>query len=896
MPHSVKECRGLRPFSRLHAILVSTTIAAAAPLVGAAAPRDTQENVKFVQAVRMATALKIDGRLDEEAWSFITPYTDFRQREPYEGDPSTERTELRIGYDNDALYVGVRLFDSHPDEIISRRTRRDGEGDADAVTLYLDPRHDHLTGFMFSVSAGGVQRDGIIFNDWETSADWDGVWTSAVNRDEDGWSAEMRIPFSQLRFAAGGDQTWGINLSRTIPRKHETAWLEVVPKQERGVASRMAHLAGLNGVTSTLHLELLPYTVARAEFIGPPPGDPFNDGSRIFGGAGLDLKWGLTSGLTLNATANPDFGQVEVDPAVINLTAFETFFQEKRPFFVEGSQIFTNFGRGGSGSALVGTNLFYSRRVGLSPSSSVSAEFVDSPRATTILGAAKLTGKIGDGWSVGLLEAVTNREYARLANGDLLTQAQIQPLTNYVVGRLMKEGSRAGFGLLTTLTSLQLSTAGLRNQLADRSSVAGVDGYAFLDGRRNWVVSGQMAGSWLEGTPSAILKQQRSSRRYYQRPDADYVHEDPTAVSLSGWSGAAGLRNNNGPLTVHGDLWATNPGFEVNDLGFQNRADVSGASTGFNWRKLAPDRLTRERQIDIVKTWRWDFGGRPVTDSWAATASMLLNNYWLLYGGTTWNGKVFDNSLTRGGPTALAPQSLSGSIGLTSDTRKRFILGTEWIQTRDSAGGWEDFASVYFNVRPGAVFAFSSGPYVTRLHSVAQYLDTVVDANATSTFGARYVFSNIDQTNVGFTTRFNVSLTPTTSLQFYIEPFFGVGKYGLPKELARPGTFDFLQYGRDIGTSELNPVTRTYAIDPDGAGPSAPFDIAVEDFNSKYLVAKAVWRWEWRAGSTLYVAWTQQASDETHPGQFSLARDFRSLLHAPADDVLLVKISYWFGR
>jgi hypothetical protein len=461
---------------------------------------------------------------------------------------------------------------------------------------------------------------------------------------------------------------------------------------------------------------------------------------------------------------------------------------------------------------------------------------------------------------------------------------------------LLKEGRRTGFGLLATSTARADDGAELNNQFVDRALVAGFDGYGFLDGRRDWVVTGQMSASWIEGTAPALLRQQTSSRRYYQRPDAEYVRLDPTRDSLTGWSGALGLRNNHGPFTVSGDLWGTSPGFEANDLGFQNRADIAGAATGFTWKKLAPDRLTRERKLDVSKRWVWDFGRRPQADVWSFTGWGMFHNYWELYGGASWSREVFDNFLTRGGPTARAPTNHSTSVGFGTDGRKRFTFAADLTEKGDVSGGWEHYISTFLTIKPNAFLSISSGPYFLRSYDIAQYLDTVADSTATSTYGARYVFANIDQTQMGLTTRVNLSLTPRISLQVYAEPFVGVGEFGAPKELAQAGTFDFLRYGLDVGTLAFDPRTQTYTVDPDGAGPARSFVIANQDFNAKSLVAKAVLRWEWRPGSTFYAAWTQQRFNDAFPGEFDLGRDARALLSAQADNVFLVKLTYWLGR
>ena len=386
-------------------VLALPLLLGAARAGAARAPRPEPTPAPSVEAVRAPTPVTVDGRLDDEAWASVPPFADFTQRDPEEGQPATERTELRLLYDDDALYVGARLDDSEPERIVKRLSRRDESAEADRFSIYLDPRRDRLTGVRFEVSAAGVQNDEIIYNDTWMDDSWDAVWLSAVSHDEHGWSVEMRIPFSELRFLPGDSQTWGVNASRVIQRKNESDWLALVPKTESGLASRMAELTGIRGVKPRTPLVLVPYAAGGAETGPADPGDPFFDGSSAFGSVGLDLRRKVGSSFALDATVNPDFGQVEVDPAVVNLTDFETFFPEKRPFFVEGAQIFDNFGRNGAnnyyGFMRTEPDLFYTRRIGRVPQGYPEAEFASVPRATTILGAAKFTGKSASGWSVG---------------------------------------------------------------------------------------------------------------------------------------------------------------------------------------------------------------------------------------------------------------------------------------------------------------------------------------------------------------------------------------------------------------------------------------------------------------------------------------------------------------
>ena len=389
---------------------------------------------------RATTPIEVDGRLDEDAWKEAPVASGFLQRDPNQGEPATEPTELRLVLDDKALYVAARLGDGGADQIARQLSRRDAVAEADTFTLYLDPHRDRRTGVLFQVSAAGVQRDAALYDDNFEDDTWDAVWASAVSVDASGWTVEMRIPLSQLRFSAAAGHEWGINARRVVYRKNESSWLALVPKNESGLASRMAALQGLDGLLPGRHVELLPYVSGRAEYVAPPrPGDPWNDGSEVFGGAGLDFKYGVSSGMALVGAVNPDFGQVEVDPAVVNLSAFETFFEEKRPFFTEGSQVFLRFGRSGASDYTTffypEPQLFYSRRIGRAPQGVASGDFVDAPASTTILGAAKLVGRTKSGWSLGLLEAVTGRDFNVLL-GVLLFSSLLVILANVAIDLL----------------------------------------------------------------------------------------------------------------------------------------------------------------------------------------------------------------------------------------------------------------------------------------------------------------------------------------------------------------------------------------------------------------------------------------------------------------------------
>jgi hypothetical protein len=853
-----------------------------------------------VRAVRAPAAILLDGRLDDAAWTQAPPATSFTQRDPAEGQPASERTELRIAYDADALYVGARMLDAKPSGIVRRLSRRDDEPDADRLVVYLDPRHDRRNGFQFWVSAAGVQRDAVIFNDSWDDFSWDGVWQAAVSVDSQGWTAELKIPFSQLRFAEAEQQVWGINAARYIQRKNETDWLELVPKKESGLASRFLHLEGLEGIHPRRALSLLPYLVSRSEFIEPTPGDPFNDGSRFAAAMGLDLKYGMSTNVTLDATMNPDFGQVEVDPAVVNLTDYETFFDEKRPFFIEGSQTFTNFGRNGAnnfwGFNRSEPDVFYSRRIGRAPQGGADGAYVQAPAATTILGAAKVTGRVSGGWTLGLLDAVTAREHAQVMDGSARTPLgqEVEPLTNYFVGRAQRDGERAGVGFIGTGVLRDLPAGTLGDMLARRAWVGGIDGFVFLDAKKDWAVTARLAGSRVTGSAAAMERAQLASQRYYQRPDAAHVELDRSATSLSGWTGSVNLNRQGGSVRVNAALWGTSPGFESNDLGFLSRSDRWGGHAVVDFRQTDPGRFTRSAWGAVAKWYALNFAGERQADGAHAFWEAQLLNYWWV-GGNFWKRwEALDDRLTRGGPSMLASAGAGGLLWFKTDTRKRLVANLEGSYYQSAFGTNERVLSATLDVKPSSSVQLSLGPRVYLLRSPASWIENVEDATAGATYGHRYVFGELDQTEASMTVRVNWILSPNVSLQVYAQPLVSVGDYYRFKELARPRTFDFNVYGE--GASAIAPGRGEYTVDPDGGGPASPFTFADPDFNIKSLRVNAVFRWEWRPGSTLYVAWTQQREDLGQPGDFALSRDTQALLSAPADDVFLVKVSYRLGR
>ncbi len=852
-----------------------------------------------IMATPFAGQVHIDGVLDEAIWQTVTPVTDFTQREPDEGEPASERTEVRVLVGPDALFIGARLFDREPDKIRATLVRRDVVSDFDYFIVNVDSRHDHNTAYAFTLTPSGAYQDAALGTDGQYDFGWDPVWEGAASRDEEGWSAEWKIPFNQLRFQSAEDAVWGISFTRVIARKQESATFPFTPRNETSGPHRYGHLTGLGEVREPGRLELLPYATARSEHLYVSPDDPFRSQADQFYNAGFDLKYGLTGSMTLDATINPDFGQVEVDPAVVNLTAYETYFPEQRPFFVEGSEIFRY---GFPGPAMGGGNLgdlFYSRRIGRAPQgrfADVDAAFTDVPAQSTIAGAMKVSGRLGD-WSVGLLEAATLEEEGRyLAADGARGTAVLEPFTNYLVGRTRRDfrDGNSALGGIFTAVNRDLSTAPLESTLHSGAYVAGLD-FNHMWNNREWFLTGTLTGSHVRGSEEALLLTQLASARYFQRPDADHTELDLTRSSLSGWRGslAAGRRS--------GDHWrggvsleAKSPGFEANDLGFETQVDRWGVAAPLQYLSLVPNRVTRFYQVDLVPDLRWNFAGDLMSASVFLGSVQQWANFWQSSTALSLRPEVDSDALTRGGPMSRSPAGGNISQWIATDQRKPYTLSLNANYSWNTRGGWGTNAGVGVTFRPSSAMEVSLSPSHNRVHAVAQYVRAVTDAAAERTYGRRYVFSDLDQTTLSMSTRVSWTFTPRLSLQLFAQPFLASGDYERFKEMHQPGTWDFDVYGEEAGT--VTAITGGYRIDPDGSGPASAFTLGNPDFSVRSLRGNAVLRWEYRPGSTVYLVWQQQRSGFDPSGEFRFADDADALMNLPPENVFALKVSYWWGR
>lgn len=866
----------------------TTTLAWVSPLLAQEPSRpqyDHQRDAPVASAARVTTPIRLDGSLDEAGWSAAQPITDFRQLDPREGQPISERTEIRVLFGEEALYVGASMYDRQGPR--ARLGRRDMSMSAsDWLTLIFDSKHDHRTAFGFELNPAGVRRDQTRSVDDEDDS-WEPIWEAATIVTDSGWFAEIRIPFSQFRFGGAPSQTWGLRVERQIARNQEFAIWPFTPRDQPAGIPRFGHLTGIANIVTGKRLEAMPYTVTRAAYVDRS-GNPFRDDREYDADAGLDLKLRLTGNMTLDATVNPDFGQVEVDPAVINLTAFETFFPEKRPFFIEGSELF-RFGSDGTNS------VFYSRRIGRQPTLQPPYSARDVPDATRIIGAAKLTGRTGGagGWAVGALDAVTNREIARFRADDGTTGDIVaEPLTNYFVGRARREG-RAGhtaLGGFVGAVNRDLESDGLAAVLRSAAYTGGVD-LNHQWAQRTWTLDAFVAGSHVRGDRRVISATQRLPYHYFQRPDAEHIELDTLATALTGFAGSVALSHRVGRHWFgSASLNTINPRYEVSDLGFQRRADRIDAQTILEFQETRPGRVVRRWSAFVSPLVEHNYGGDNISDRIFAGLFTQFLNYWSTNVNVTLaSWPTIDDRLTRGGPAALRPRSTSAFVTVRTDPRAGLVGG---VSAGAEHGDAQEFQNVSaaLTVKPQPQWEVSFGPAISRDNSVAQYLRRVADPSATRTFGARYVFADIRQTVFSLETRVNYTFTPALSLQAYVQPFIASGKFGPAKELAAPRTFAFLVYGRDIGEIADGQI---YPTGQSSGGVS--FAVPQPDFNVRSLRGNAVLRWEWRPGSTMYLAWQQTRNDFVPIGDFDLRSDLRALYSTSPDNVVLLKVTYWLN-
>jgi hypothetical protein len=813
-------------------------------------------------AVRATAPVVIDGRDDDEVWRRAPAITQFREFQPKEdGDPRFP-TEAKVAYDDHNFYAFIRAFDPHPDSILKLLARRDVRAATDQLKIMIDSYHDRRNGFEFAVNPAGVKRDYAVYNDNQEDDAWDAVWDVATQVDSLGWTAEFAIPLSQLRYVPRDTNTFGFGVWRDIQRYTERVSWPVYRNSQAGISSQLGELTGLVGLPSPRRPEIAPYLLTKNVSV-PAVSGAFDRAQKVTGGA--DLRYGLTSSLTLDATVHPDFGQVEQDPAVLNLSAFETFVQERRLFFVQGAGIF-RFDVNCSQVNCNSEGLFYSRRIGRAP----QLDYGDpgAPSATTIYGAAKLTGRLPGGQNVGVLDAVTGRAASTL-------DQTMEPASNYAVVRAQQDFRNGESNVGGMFTAVNRNLDSWTDGALRRSAYVGALDFRHRFLHSHYQISGSLDLSQVAGSDSAIALTQRDPVHFYQRPGAG-VSYDPTRTSLTGNAEELLFRKVGGGITQFETSYLRrSQGFEVNDLGFLLQADQQSWNNWFGLQSLHPSSIYQFAFWNFNWWQYWTAAGTPTERAANTNGHVQLNNNWWVHSGVTLGqlgGTFCDRDCSRGGPAVRVDPYWNAWAEIDGDSRPPLVPSV-WFNYSRSNGGRSERLNGNVQVTYRVSSQLNTSLRLTATHNVK---DVQPRPSITDSVRTHYLFAHLNQKEVSLTGRIDYTLSTVLTLQLYAQPFVSKGTYSSVRELADPNAATFgARYKPYADTA----VTRN----PGG-------------FNSKQFNSNVVLRWEYRPGSALFVVWQQGRNDYVPlAGPRSMSGDFRDLFDLHPVNTFLVKASYWIN-
>lgn len=841
------------------------------------------------------TELTIDGKLDEPAWAKATWQGDFVQFEPIEGKAPSQKTEFAILLDENHINIGFKAWDTHPDSIVQRLTRRDNL-DGDILAVMIDSYFDKRTGFAFWVSAAGIKSDFISSNDGNNDDNtWDPIWQVKTSRDDKGWYAEIRIPLTQLRFEGNGEQTWGIQLGRLEFRNQEVSLWSPASKKISGFVSQYGELKGLKNLKARKVADITPYMVARTDRYEKEPENPFKkSGKKNQLNGGVDGKIGLTNNLTLDFTINPDFGQVEADPSQVNLTSFETFFQEKRPFFIEGKNILSYslmFGDGDFSSE----NLFYSRRIGRRPHYNPQlrdGEYKDAPEFTSILGAAKVTGKTKKGWSLGVLESLTSSEFADIRNGKQRSE-MIEPFTNYTIGRVQKDFDNGNTLLGGMVTSVNRNLGEQQLNYLHKSAYTGGIDFVHKWHNKDWELDFSSYFSRVEGSAEAISNTQKSWIHNFQRPDATYIKYDSTRTSLMGQGGKFVLAKNGGKLKFMAATAWKSPGLELNDVGYLRQADDILQVVWVGYRFYEPFAIFRNLNLNFNQWTEWNFAGDLTGPGGNINIHTQLKNYWNFHFGTNINGEGLSTTELRGGPAIKLPGSKNIWAAFGSNEQKKLTGEVQMMVLRGNIKDSKSMfnANISLGYRPSKSLKITLSPDFTVNNDELQYVTQQEYGNKTD-----YIFARIHQKTLSASLRINYTITPDLSIQYWGQPFVSGGKYTEFKRITNGRADNYSDRFSILGASELayQEQKKIYNVSDPGGTQLYSFD--QPDFNIKEFLSNMVVRWEYLPGSTIYLVWSQTRSQSVSNGAFNFRNDLGDLFRNKPYNVFLLKMSFRLGR
>ncbi|MGL1887192.1 MAG: carbohydrate binding family 9 domain-containing protein [Reichenbachiella sp.] len=837
------------------------------------------------------TEIIIDGKIDDTAWEKVEWGGDFVGHQPKFMAVPTEQTKFKVLYDDKYIYFAIRSLEADPSKIENRMSRRDGFP-GDRVTVNIDSYHDKRTAFSFTASSSGVKGDEYVSNNGDSWDDtWDPIWYLKTSIDEYGWVAEMKIPLSQLRFANKENHTWGLQVIRQIFRADERSIWQPIDPNAAGWVHLFGELNGISGIKPQKQLEIMPYVVGKAQIYPKEEDNPFKESGKEFdGNIGLDAKIGITSDITLDLTINPDFGQVEADPSTVNLSAFRLFFREQRPFFLEGNNILTFPTSGGR------NNLYYSRRVGGKPSGYPQADdidYVNQPNQTRILGAAKITGKNAKGFSWGLMESFTNREYARVSD-TLGTQRdeQVEAYTNYLVSRVQQDfgGGKTVVGAYySQVNRIDNNVNGLE-LLHNNAKSGGIDiNHNFKN--RNYGFEAKVMMSNVQGSRDAIYETQTASERYFQRPDNNYQDVDSTRTSLTGSASTFSFGKRSGSWRWRVGSNYKSPEFEINDVGFLVQTDVINNWLYNSYRINEPTSLFRRQRYDMYIEQNLDFGGTQTTLGLNLEVNWDFNNLWETGYGTWIETTSVSNADLRGGPSISYPGGTNFWYYIASNGQKKFSGGFNQRFYR----GVDDYANshrirFWFNYQPTNALKLSLRPTYSTRNSQLQYIDQFTSGGQTD-----YLMGSVKQHTYNLSFRANYNITPNLTFEFWGQPFIAVGEYSEFKWAAET---NHSEYDNRFQTIDDNDIA--YFVPDNGNSPyyviedNTDYQFDDPDFNIVEFRSNFVMRWEYIPGSTLFLVWSNNGSYFGQEDNNDFSDLSQELTNLEGTNTFLIKYTYRF--
>jgi hypothetical protein len=841
--------------------------------------------VPVYETVRLSTEKpKIDGKLDDACWATGNWAGDFIQWIPKEGAKPSQPTVFKILYDDQNIYVAMRCYDSEPEKIQRRAGRRD-ELTGDMAGVCFDSYHDRRTGFEFDMSAAGQKLDLILTNPMEVDLNWNAVWFGKVAMEDSAWTIEMEIPLSQLRYSSADEQIWGMHVWRWIDRYQEESDWEPQTSTGPGVLYLFGELRGIKGLKKSQRIELMPYASGKLKTFKKEPGNPFADKGRTpFGNVGLDAKIGVGSNFTVDLTLNPDFGQVESDPSVMNLTAFETFYEEKRPFFLEGKNIF-NFN-------LDDMSIFYSRRIGHSPSYSPTlnaGEYLKTPDNTTILSAVKFSGKTANGLSVGVLQSLTANENATIKSDADKREVRVEPLTNYMVGRVQQDYNKSNtiLGGMFTSTNRFINHAHL--DFMNREAYTGGMDLLHYWNDKEYFIETKLIGSHIQGHEKAIQALQWGSAHYYQRPDAHHLSFDSTLNQLSGFGGKLKIgKGSKGLWRYSAEVSWKSPGLDLNDIGFMQTADMISQKNMISYFVNQPVSVFRTYRIGLVQGNNWDFSGKFLASGAELSLYGEFLNKWSVSHSLEYNGKILDTRVLRGGNAMLLPALWQGEIVVRTDYSKR-VSGVLEVDADLSDNNSYRFFGVNpgISVRPADKIRMSLYLDYSINKDNLQYVSTEESGGE-----KKHILAHIDQETLGLTFRVDYNITPELSLQYYGSPFATTGSFSRYKVITNPKASNYNQRFSAIAPVAVN--STDFGVDENG-DMVPEYTFRNPDFNFNQMRSNLVFRWEYRPGSQLYLVWSNERTDWYNPGRAPLRDAATRLSDVSPDNIFMIKFNYWFS-